>query len=88
MTEKTRNNKENKHNEPKEFILNAALGLLEIYFQEKIFFELALDNALIPKATGPFIDAANTRVKKTIRELEDLLRQYKQHPPTQNGGKQ
>lgn len=69
--------------EDREFVKEAGLALLETYFREKVFFELALDGALVPKATGPFADAANARVRQLMRDLEELLRQYKQQPPTQ-----
>ncbi len=69
--------------EDREFVREAGLALLETYFREKVFFELALDGALVPKATGPFADAANARVRQLMRDLEELLRQYKQQPPTQ-----
>ena len=85
MTEKKTTNK---NNDPREFILDTGMQCLEIYFREKVFYELALDGALIPKATGPFANAANARARKLMRDLEDLLRQYKQQPPTQTGGRQ
>ena len=69
--------------EDREFVREAGLALLETYFREKVFFELALDGALVSKATGPFADAANARVRQLMRDLEELLRQYKQQPPTQ-----
>lgn len=67
----------------REFVKEAGLAMLETYFREKVFFELAMDGALVPKATGPFADAANARVRQLMRDLEQLLRQYKRQPPTQ-----
>lgn len=66
----------------KEFVRDAGLAMLESYFREKVFLELAMDGALVPKATAPFADAANARVRQLMRDLEELVNQYKRQPPT------
>ena len=71
----------------RDFVMEAGLSLMEVYFREKVFFELAMDEALIPKATDNFSRMTNVRVRKLIHELEALIQQYKQEPPTQTGGR-
>ena len=65
----------------KEHVKEAALLLLQVYFYEWAFFELAMVGALKPRPTDSFIDKYNTLVRKLVRDLEELVNQYRQQPP-------
>ncbi|MEM7495773.1 MAG: hypothetical protein AAF471_06545 [Myxococcota bacterium] len=73
----------------KEHVKEAGLGLLAVYYCESTLANLALYGALKKtEATGLIIDEHNARVRKLMRELEEIVNQYKRQPPTQTSGGQ
>lgn len=75
----------------KEFMKETGLKMLQAYYYEKAFIDLALQDALVPRATESFVQEANARIRKLMRELERIVTQYKRQPPSgpsdSNGGR-